>query len=447
MNVTVFGSGYVGLVTAACLARMGNYVLCVDIDADRVRRLEQGEVPIREEGLDPIVADALDNGHLRFTTDGAAGVAHGELQFIAVGTPSAEDGSADLSAVMAVARTIGEHMDDYRLVINKSTVPVGSAERVRQEISTRLTERGAAVEFDVASNPEFLKEGVAVEDFMKPDRIIVGCESERARTLMTELYAPFNRLNDRLIVMDARSAELAKYAANAMLATKISLMNEFANIAERVGADIDHVRQGIGSDPRIGYHFIYPGTGYGGSCFPKDVSALEHISRESGHEPKILRAVQDVNQRQKHRLVERIREHFDGKLAGRTFALWGLAFKPGTDDMREAPSRVIMEALWEAGARVQAHDPAAMPRTLEIYGEREDLQLCDQPLNALDGADALVIVTEWHVFRSPDFSEIRSRLSEPVIFDGRNIFEPTRVAAEGLSYYSIGRKPVKNQKS
>ncbi len=442
MNVTVFGSGYVGLVTAACLARMGNYVLCVDIDADRVRRLEQGEVPIREEGLDPIVADALDNGHLRFTTDGAAGVAHGELQFIAVGTPSAEDGSADLSAVMAVARTIGEHMDDYRLVINKSTVPVGTAERVRQEISTRLAERGVTVEFDVASNPEFLKEGVAVEDFMKPDRIIVGCDSERARTLMTELYAPFNRLNDRLIVMDARSAELAKYAANAMLATKISLMNEFANIAERVGADIDHVRQGIGSDPRIGYHFIYPGTGYGGSCFPKDVSALEHISRESGHEPKILRAVQDVNQRQKHRLVERIREHFDGKLAGRTFALWGLAFKPGTDDMREAPSRVIMEALWEAGARVQAHDPAAMPRTQELYGEREDLKLYEHPLSALDGADALVIVTEWHVFRSPDFSEIRSRLAEPVIFDGRNIFEPARVTAEGLSYYSIGRNPV-----
>ena len=442
MNVTVYGSGYVGLVTAACLAQMGNHVLCVDIDAARVERLKQGEVPIREDGLDPMVARGLRNGHLKFTTDGAAGVAHGELQFIAVGTPSAEDGSADLSAVMAVARTIGEHMDDYRLVINKSTVPVGTAERVRQEISGVLAGRGVEVEFDVASNPEFLKEGVAVEDFMKPDRIIIGCDSDRAHDLLAELYAPFTRLNDRLIVMDARSAELAKYAANAMLATKISLMNEFANIAERVGADIDHVRQGIGSDPRIGYHFIFPGTGYGGSCFPKDVSALEHLSRASGHEPKILRAVQDVNQRQKQRLVERIQEHFDGQLKGRTFALWGLAFKPGTDDMREAPSQVIMEALWAAGARVQAHDPAAMERTQEIYGEREDLALCDQPMSALEGADALVIVTEWHVFRSPDFAAIRARLSEPVIFDGRNIFEPARVAAEGLTYYSIGRDPV-----
>ena len=439
MRVTIYGSGYVGLVTGACLAEVGNHVLCVDVDEDKIARLRRGEVPIYEPGLDGLVASNLEAGRLAFTTDPAAGVAHGVLQFIAVGTPPDEDGSADLRHVLDVARTIGRHMTDYRVIVDKSTVPVGTADRVRETVRAVLAERGVEVPFDVVSNPEFLKEGAAVEDFMKPARVVVGTDSERALDLMRALYAPFNRNHDRLIEMDIRSAELTKYAANAMLATKISFMNELANLAERLGADIERVRIGIGSDPRIGYHFIYPGCGYGGSCFPKDVKALVRTAEEAGYEPRLLRAVEAVNEDQKGRLFEKIHAHYGGALAGRTFALWGLAFKPNTDDMREAPSRRLMEALWAAGARVRAHDPAAMGEARRIYGERPDLALCATPEEALEGADALVIVTEWSVFRSPDFDLVRERLAEPVIFDGRNLYDPERLARMGFTYYAIGR--------
>ncbi|HYW02797.1 MAG TPA: UDP-glucose/GDP-mannose dehydrogenase family protein [Gammaproteobacteria bacterium] len=443
MKITIFGSGYVGLVTAACFADMGNRVLCVDTDADRVHRLRDGEVPIREHGLDELVAEGIETGNLRFTTDAAEGVAHGLFQFIAVGTPPDEDGSADMRYVLQVARSIGEHMDGYRVVIDKSTVPVGTAERVRKTISETLAGRGAAVEFDVVSNPEFLKEGDAVEDFMKPDRIVVGTDSERAAELMEQLYAPFNRMNDRVLFMDPRSAELTKYAANAMLAVKITAMNEFANIAERVGADIEKVRIGIGADPRIGFHFIYPGLGYGGSCFPKDVSALAHTAQGAGYEASVLRAVEKVNDRQKQRLFERLQEHFGDDLRGRVIALWGLAFKPGTDDMREAASRALIEALWRAGARVRAFDPAAMEEARRIYPDRERLVLCEDQWQTLEGADALAVVTEWHLFRSPDFEEVRARLKEPVIFDGRNLYDPEYLAGLGFDYYPIGRPVVR----
>ncbi len=442
MKITVFGSGYVGLVTAACFARMGNKVLCVDIDAAKVEALRTGRVPIREQGLDDLVAAGIAAGNLRFTTDPAEGVAHGLYQFIAVGTPADEDGSADLSHVLAVAATVAEHMDAYRVVVDKSTVPVGTARRVGEVIRERLARRGATVPFAVVSNPEFLKEGNAVEDFMKPDRIIIGADDERAIREMQRLYAPFNRKSDRLLVMDPLSAELTKYAANAMLATKISVMNEFANIAERVGADIEQVRVGLGSDPRIGFHFIYPGAGYGGSCFPKDVSALIHTAREVGHPAHILQAVQAVNQRQKSRLFERIQQHFGHDLSGLTFALWGLAFKPGTDDMREAPSRVLMEALWRAGARVRAHDPAAMAEARHLYPDPEALVLCDDPMACLDGAEGLVVVTEWNSYRSPDFEDLRKRLRRPVIFDGRNLYDPLMMAEQGFSYYAIGRPVI-----
>jgi UDPglucose 6-dehydrogenase len=442
MKITVFGSGYVGLVTAACFARMGNKVLCVDIDAAKVEALRAGWVPIREQGLDDLVAAGIAAGNLRFTTDPAEGVAHGLYQFIAVGTPADEDGSADLSHVLAVAATVAEHMDAYRVVVDKSTVPVGTARRVGEVIRERLARRGATVPFAVVSNPEFLKEGNAVEDFMKPDRIIIGADDERAIREMQRLYAPFNRKSDRLLVMDPLSAELTKYAANAMLATKISVMNEFANIAERVGADIEQVRVGLGSDPRIGFHFIYPGAGYGGSCFPKDVSALIHTAREVGHPAHILQAVQAVNQRQKSRLFERIQQHFGHDLSGLTFALWGLAFKPGTDDMREAPSRVLMEALWRAGARVRAHDPAAMAEARHLYPDPEALVLCDDPMACLDGAEGLVVVTEWNSYRSPDFEDLRKRLRRPVIFDGRNLYDPLMMAEQGFSYYAIGRPVI-----
>ncbi len=442
MKITVFGSGYVGLVTAACFARMGNKVLCVDIDAAKVEALRTGRVPIREQGLDDLVAAGIAAGNLRFTTDPAEGVAHGLYQFIAVGTPADEDGSADLSHVLAVAATVAEHMDAYRVVVDKSTVPVGTARRVGEVIRERLARRGATVPFAVVSNPEFLKEGNAVEDFMKPDRIIIGADDERAIREMQRLYAPFNRKSDRLLVMDPLSAELTKYAANAMLATKISVMNEFANIAERVGADIEQVRVGLGSDPRIGFHFIYPGAGYGGSCFPKDVSALIHTAREVGHPAHILQAVQAVNQRQKSRLFERIQQHFGHDLSGLTFALWGLAFKPGTDDMREAPSRVLMEALWRAGARVRAHDPAAMAEARHLYPDPEALVLCDDPMTCLDGAEGLVVVTEWNSYRSPDFEDLRKRLRRPVIFDGRNLYDPLMMAEQGFSYYAIGRPVI-----
>ncbi len=439
MKVTLFGTGYVGLVTGACLAEMGNHVCCVDVDAGKVERLKRGEVPIYEPGLEAIVQRNHASGQLHFTTDPAEGIAHGEVIFIAVGTPPDEDGSADLRYVLEVARTIGRKLDRYAVVVNKSTVPVGTADRVHAAIAGELHERGAVIPFDVVSNPEFLKEGDAVADCLRPDRIIIGSSSERATEVLRKLYAPFNRNHDRVVVMDERSAELTKYAANAMLATKISFMNEIANIAERVGADVEHVRHGIGSDPRIGYHFIYPGAGYGGSCFPKDVQALERTAHSVGYEARLLGAVEAVNHAQKSKLFELISRHFDGDLQGRTVALWGLAFKPNTDDMREASSRRLMEALWQAGARVRAFDPEAADETRRLYGERDDLVLCEHAYDVLDGADALVIVTEWKVFRSPDLVRIRDTLNQPVIFDGRNLYEPETVEQAGLAYYGIGR--------
>ncbi|MDS4029467.1 MAG: UDP-glucose/GDP-mannose dehydrogenase family protein [Candidatus Contendobacter sp.] len=439
MKITLFGSGYVGLVTGACFAEVGNDVLCVDVDPRKVALLQRGEIPIHEPGLDEVVRRNGASGRLRFTTDVAEGVAHGLFQFIAVGTPPDEDGSADLQHVRAVARSIGQHLDDYRVVVNKSTVPVGTADVVRATVAAALAERGLSVPFSVVSNPEFLKEGVAVQDFMRPDRIIVGSDDHRATLLLRNLYAPFNRNRDRLLEMDVRSAELTKYAANAMLATKISFMNEMANLAERLGADIEKVRVGIGADPRIGYHFIYPGAGYGGSCFPKDVKALEYTARSVNYESALLKAVEAVNQRQKTVLFAKIRRHFGDDLRGRTFALWGLAFKPGTDDMREAPSRNLLEALWEVGCGVRAYDPAAMNEARHLYGERPDFQLCGSSMDTLTGADALVIVTEWSLFRSPDFDAIRQRLRQPVIFDGRNLYDPDYLREQGFTYYAIGR--------
>ncbi|MCP4289372.1 MAG: UDP-glucose/GDP-mannose dehydrogenase family protein [Gammaproteobacteria bacterium] len=440
MKVTIFGSGYVGLVSGACLADVGNEVVCVDIDHDKIERLKRGEVPIYEPGLDQLVRSNQAAGRLSFTTDVAEGVEHGLFQFIAVGTPPDEDGSADLQYVLAVAASIGEQMSSYKVIIDKSTVPVGTADKVRARISEVLEARGqSTLEFDIVSNPEFLKEGDAIDDFMKPDRIIVGTDNPRTTELLRALYAPFNRNHERVISMDIRSAELTKYAANAMLATKISFMNELANIAERVGADIEQVRVGIGSDPRIGYNFIYPGIGYGGSCFPKDVRALERSARELGYQARILGAVEQVNGLQKEVLFEKIDRHFDGDLKGKVIALWGLAFKPNTDDMREAPSRVLMEALWEAGARVQAYDPEAMDETVRIYPSREDLLLCDSPEAALEKADVLAVATEWKVFRSPNFDMIAAALSSPVIFDGRNIYDPHYLKGRGFVYYGIGR--------
>ena len=441
MKVTIFGTGYVGLVTGACLSEVGHDVTCVDVDPDKIARLNDGIIPIYEPGLEPIVRENQAQGRLHFTTDAEEGVAHGELQFIAVGTPPDEDGSADLQYVRAVAATVAEHMDAPKIIVDKSTVPVGTGDQVRQVVADTLARRGVEIAFDVVSNPEFLKEGAAVDDFMKPDRIIVGTSDPHSEEVMRELYAPFNRSHDRMIVMDLRSAELTKYAANAMLATKISFMNELANLAERLGADMENVRLGIGSDPRIGYHFIYPGCGYGGSCFPKDVQALSRIAHAVDHEPLLLDAVEAVNRRQKDRLVELIVAHYGGReaLAGKTFALWGLAFKPNTDDMREAPSRVLMEALWAAGARVQAFDPEAMEETQRIYGQRDDLALVGTRDAALKGADALVVCTEWKAFRAPDFELMRESLAEPVIFDGRNLYDPERLAEDGWTYYGIGR--------
>jgi len=439
MRVTIFGTGYVGLVTGTCLAEVGNHVVCVDVDADKIARLERGEIPIYEPGLEPLVRANHASGQLRFTTDAAAAIAHAQVVFIAVGTPPDEDGSADLSHVLAVANTIGQCLDHPVVVVNKSTVPVGTADAVRDAIAGALAARGAKVEFDVVSNPEFLKEGDAVQDCLRPDRIVIGANSARAVEQLRTLYAPFNRNHERIVLMDVRSAELTKYAANAMLATKISFMNEIANIAEQVGADVEHVRRGIGSDPRIGYHFIYPGAGYGGSCFPKDVKALEHTARAHGYDARLLGAVEAVNATQKNKLYALLERHFGGALKGKTIALWGLAFKPNTDDMREAPSRVLLEALWQAGAIVRAYDPEALEETRRLYGERADLVLCDQPYAALDGADALVVVTEWKAFRSPDFERIRSGLRTPVLFDGRNIFEPAAVESAGIAYYGIGR--------
>lgn len=439
MNVTVFGTGYVGLVTGTCLAEMGNTVVCVDVDANKIARLEAGEIPIYEPGLEDLVHANHAADRLRFTIEAAPAIAHGDIVFIAVGTPPDEDGSADLTHVLAVARTIGRHLGGYTIVVNKSTVPVGTADRVREAISAELAARGETIEFDVVSNPEFLKEGDAVNDCMRPDRIIIGSDSARAVARLRDLYAPFNRNHERIVPMDVRSAELTKYAANAMLATKISFMNEMANIAERVGADIELVRHGIGSDPRIGYHFIYPGAGYGGSCFPKDVQALDRIADAHGYEARLLRSVEAVNHAQKSRLFELIRDHFAGDLAGRTIGVWGLAFKPNTDDMREAPSRRLLQQLWDAGARVRAYDPEARAEARHVFGERADLVVCDEAYAVLDGADALAIVTEWKAFRSPDFKRIAASLARPTIFDGRNMYEPRTVEGAGIAYYGIGR--------
>jgi len=439
MKLTIFGSGYVGLVTGACMAETGNHVVCVDIDEDKIARLNNGEIPIYEPGLEDYIKRGRESGRLVFTTDVAKGVEHGLYQFIAVGTPPDEDGSADLQYVRNVARSIGEHMDSYRIIVDKSTVPVGTADIVHATIAEAVKSRSLDYEFDVVSNPEFLKEGAAIEDFMKPDRIIVGTDNPRTTELLRALYEPFNRNHDRMIMMDIRSAELTKYAANAMLATKISFMNELANIAERVGADIEQVRIGIGSDPRIGYQFIYPGAGYGGSCFPKDVRALAKSAGDAGYEASLMEAVDVVNNRQKKRLFEKIQSHFDGDLAGKTVAVWGLSFKPRTDDMREASSRVLMESLWGSGAKVRAYDPEAMEETRRIYPDQDGLVLCGSAEEALQGADVLTIVTEWQEFRSPDFSLIKKELSVPVIFDGRNLYDPGIMTAEGITYYAIGR--------
>ncbi|MDZ4260977.1 MAG: UDP-glucose/GDP-mannose dehydrogenase family protein [Pseudomonadota bacterium] len=439
MKVTVFGTGYVGLVTGACLADVGHDVLCVDIDQKKVDNLNAGVIPIYEPGLEAIVKQAVQNGVLNFTTSMDRAVQHGELQFIAVGTPSGEDGSADLQYVVAVAKTIGQRITDYRVVVNKSTVPIGTAEIVHAALADELNKRGASIPFDVVSNPEFLKEGAAVNDFMKPDRIVIGTDSEKAEQLLRELYAPFNRSHDRMIFMDVRSAELTKYAANAMLATKISFINEMANLAELLGADIEKVRNGIGADPRIGYHFIYPGCGYGGSCFPKDVKALINIANNVDYKAGLIEAVDKVNQAQKNKLFSYIERHFGGDLKGKVFALWGLSFKPNTDDMREAPSRVLMEALWDAGAKVQAYDPVAMEETQHIYGLRDDLKLVGTKEAALERSDALIICTEWKNFRAPNFDLLKSALRNPVIFDGRNLYEPDRMAVLGFEYYAVGR--------
>ena len=436
----MIGTGYVGLVTGACFAEVGNDVLCLDVDARKIGILNAGGVPIHEPGLEAMIVRNAAAGRLSFTTDIDAAVAHGVVQFIAVGTPPDEDGSADMQYVLAAARNIGMRMTDYRIVVDKSTVPVGTADRVREAIAAALAARGTDLSFAVVSNPEFLKEGAAVEDFMRPDRVVIGADDERAIAAMRAIYAPFQRNHERLLVMDVRSAELTKYAANAMLATRISFMNELANLADSLGADIEHVRQGIGSDPRIGYYFLYPGVGYGGSCFPKDVKALQHIATDLGRPLRILDAVEAVNDAQKLRLVEKIVARLGANLAGRTFALWGLAFKPNTDDMREAPAREIVAALAARGARVVAYDPVAMPEAKRVFGDLPHLAYATSPMAALAGADALVVVTEWKEFRSPDFDAIRAQLKERVVFDGRNLYDPAQVRGAGLEYFSIGRR-------
>ena len=439
MKVSVIGTGYVGLVTGTCLAEVGNDVLCLDVDANKINILKQGGIPIYEPGLEAMVKRNVEAGRLRFTTDVAESAKHGVIQFIAVGTPPDEDGSADLQYVVAAARAIGQNMEEYKVIVDKSTVPVGTADKVRAAVQEELARRGEKLEFSVSSNPEFLKEGAAVDDFMRPDRIVLGANDERAVQLMRSLYAPFNRNHDRLIVMDVKSAELTKYAANAMLATRISFMNELALLAEKMGADIEHVRNGIGSDPRIGYHFLYAGCGYGGSCFPKDVQALQRTAKEYGSDLKILNAVEVVNNRQKEVLLDKITAKFGNDLAGKNIALWGLAFKPNTDDMRDAPSRVLIKGLWARGATVTAYDPVAMHETTRIFGNDPRLKLVEAPMAALEGADALVIATEWQVFRAPDFDAIKAKLKQPVIFDGRNLYEPNDVRAQGIEYFAIGR--------
>ena len=439
MKVCVFGAGYVGLVTAACLSEMGNSVVCLDVDAQRVARLQAGEIPIHEPGLDTLVARNAAAQRLQFTTDAAAAVEHGTIVFIAVGTPAAEDGSADLDHVLAAAATVGAHMRDYKVIVDKSTVPVGTADRVHAAVAAELRRRAAVLPYAVVSNPEFLKEGAAIDDFMRPDRVIVGSDDEQATLLMRALYAPFLRNRDRLLVMDVRSAELSKYVANAMLATRISFMNEMALLAEAVGADIEQVRQGVGSDPRIGTHFLYAGCGWGGSCLPKDVRALRHMGQQQGLSLDILGAVQAVNDRQRRLLVDRVTARFGPDLQGHVFGLWGLAFKPGTDDLREAPSLVLIEQLLARGARIQAFDPVAMPGVAARFAGQENLALVDDPIAAARGASALLIVTEWREFRSPDFDALRQALREPVIIDGRNLYDPALLRSQGFEYGGIGR--------
>ncbi len=439
MKITMVGTGYVGLVTGACFADTGNEVLCLDLDERKIGMLRDGRIPIYEPGLEDMVRRNVAAGRLRFTTNVAESVDFGTLQFIAVGTPPDEDGSADLRHVVSAARSIGRHMKAYRVIVDKSTVPVGTADMVRAAIAEELKARNADVQYAVVSNPEFLKEGAAVEDFMKPDRVVVGSDDERATQLMRAIYAPFQRNHERMLVMDVRSAELTKYAANAMLATRISFMNELANLAERLGADIEQVRRGIGSDPRIGYHFLYAGTGYGGSCFPKDVKALQRTGTQSGLDLHVLEAVERVNDAQKGMLVRKIARRFGEDLSGRRFALWGLAFKPNTDDMREAPSLVVIDGLLSRGAAISAYDPVAVHEAQRILGDRAGLRYADSPIAALEGADALIIVTEWKEFRSPDFDEVRKRLREPVIFDGRNLYDPEMMLAFGIDYYGVGR--------
>jgi len=443
MKITIFGTGYVGLVTGTCLAEVGNDVLCMDVDQKKIDKLNQGVISIYEPGLEEMVKENHQSGRLRFTTDAKMAVEHGLFQFIAVGTPPDEDGSADLQYVLEVAKVIAENMTEYRIVVDKSTVPVGTADKVRNLMQKTLNDRGMDIEFDVVSNPEFLKEGAAITDFMKPDRIVIGTDNPRTTELLKALYTPFTRSHERIIAMDVRSAELTKYAANAMLATKISFMNELANLAEHLGADIEHVRNGIGADSRIGYHFIYPGCGYGGSCFPKDVKALERTAIDLGYQAELLGAVERVNDRQKHVLFNKIHKHFNGQLKGKTFALWGLSFKPKTDDMREAPSRVLLEALIDAGVTVQAYDPEALAEAKRIYGNKAGLVLCKTQTEALNNADALCVVTEWKNFWSPDFAQLKLKLKEAVVFDGRNLYEPKQLKAAGLTYYCIGR-PVNN---
>jgi UDPglucose 6-dehydrogenase len=439
MNVTIFGSGYVGLVTGACLAEVGNHVVCMDVDQGKIDRLNNGEIPIYEPGLDDLIERAREQGNIEFTTDLEKAVGHGLFQIIAVGTPPAEDGSADLRHVLAVAESIGQQMNDYKIIIDKSTVPVGTAEKVRIKVREMLSDRNLSIEFDVVSNPEFLKEGAAIDDFMKPDRIVIGTDNPRTTELLRILYTPFNRSHERIIAMDIPSAELTKYAANAMLATKISFMNEMANIAERVGADIEHVRQGIGSDHRIGFQFIYPGCGYGGSCFPKDVQALSRTAKAIGYDAKVLDAVEATNDQQKEKLFEKISKFYDGDLKDKVIALWGLSFKPRTDDMRAAPSRNLLERLIAEGARVRAYDPVAMDETRHIYGDLDGLELCETADDTLIGANALAIVTEWKNFWSPDFTNIADQLADKAIFDGRNLYDPAAVKSFGLRYFAIGR--------
>jgi len=444
MKITVYGTGYVGLVTGACFADVGNDVLCVDINEQRIAELKNNNIPIYEPGLETIVQRNSEAGRLRFSDDYEEGVQHGLFQFIAVPTPSQEDGSTDMQYVMSAVERIAELMHEYKIIVNKSTVPVGTAERVKHKVGQLIAARGGKIDFDVVSNPEFLKEGAAIQDFTKPDRIIVGTDNVRTAELLKVLYSPYNRNHDRFICMDLPSAELTKYAANAMLATKISFINELANIAEQTGADIENVRIGIGSDARIGYHFIYPGAGYGGSCFPKDVKGLIATSKAHGYQPELLQSVENVNQRQKNVILEKLNHYYDNELAGKTFALWGLSFKPNTDDMREAPSRVVIDELIARGARVKAYDPKAMAEAQRIYSDISALQLCETPEETLDGADALIVMTEWRVFQSPDFALIKAKLKEAVIFDGRNIYEPELLNSLGFSYFGVGRgdKPM-----